>query len=96
MTSITRCDGVISFDLEDTTFMYYNITRQCITVLAVKPPFNMRTDWPVDSFLFYNFHEDIKHPKKLHMTFSDMCASVITILEYHNVDVPFTVDLRTT
>ncbi len=96
MSSIMQSDGVVSFHLGDEIYMHYNIVRQKVIVLAAKPAYNKRLEWPVGQYWFYNFHEDTKHPVKKYMTFETMCSSVLAALKHHNICAPSNTTVTTT
>lgn len=86
MLTTTKYDDVITFNLNDEPYMYYNTKRQCITVLAVKPAFNARHKFPTGFYLFYNLYKDLKCSTKTYLTYEKLCASVLTALAFHNLD----------
>lgn len=93
MSAIQRLDNVISFHFDDTIYMYYNIDRECLTLISVKPAYNMRLAWEPDTFRFYKFHQDLGNPSIQFMYYDELCASVSAILRYHGISVPSNVTI---
>lgn len=89
-------DDIISFHQADTIFMYYNKTRQTITLLAVCPAYNVRHLLNNDMYLFYDFTKTLEHSQKSLMSYNVMIANVYFILEHFNIDVPKNVKFRVT
>jgi hypothetical protein len=96
MLTVIRFDDVITFKLNEETYMYYNTNRRCITVLAAKPAYNAQHTFPSGLYLFYDFHKNLAITSKTFLTYDKLCTGVYTVLAFHKIRPPMDVVINVT
>ncbi len=81
-------DGIISFHIDGTIFMYYNTHKQTIILPGVKYPYNARYLNVYNNYWFYDFKTNITTKNIVAMAYDEMIDNVIYLLNYHNISIP--------
>lgn len=83
-------DNVLTVSYEFEPIMYYNIDRNKIIVVGVKPPYNGQCE---QSYYFYDFHKSLQCATRCFMSYEDVKSSITKVLKYNNIPITETTEV---
>lgn len=90
MLTQTTSDNVLTVFYNCEPIMYYNILRNKVVVLGVKPPYNQRHE---QLYHFYDFHKSLAGATRCFMSYEDVQSSIAKVVKLCNISMTETTEV---